>query len=67
MDTRVSDLFGTSSGYKSSIQGGSSCINNGPGMASKKTCMRNGKKTKNRSSRQLKSSNNPPYLPPEVS
>ncbi|XP_041921167.1 GTP-binding protein 2-like [Alosa sapidissima] len=63
MDTRLSELFGTCSGYKSNIQGGSSCVNNG--MASKKT-VKNGKKTKNRSARQLKSSNNPPYLPPEA-
>lgn len=72
MDTRLSELFGTCSGYnnvnvKSNLQGGGPCINNGIGMASKKTSVKNGKKTKSRSGRLLKPSNNPPYLPPEVS
>lgn len=70
MDTRLSEVFGTCSGYnnvnvKSNLQGGG--INNGIGMASKKTSVKNGKKTKSRSARHLKPSNNPPYLPPEVS
>lgn len=72
MDTRMSELFGTCSGYnnvnvKANLQGGGTCINNGKGMASKKTSVKNGKKTKSRSARHLKPSNNPPYLPPEVS
>ncbi|XP_063047757.1 GTP-binding protein 2-like [Engraulis encrasicolus] len=64
MDTRVADLFGTCSGCKSTIQGVGSCLNYGI-MASKKVC-KSGKKTKSRSTRQFKPSNNPPYLPPEA-
>lgn len=51
MDTRVSDLFGSSS------QGAG-------GLAGRKAS-KHGKKCKNRSGRHPKGSNNPPYLPPE--
>lgn len=63
MDTRVSDLFGTVPTQRSSSQG----ANNGAvGLASRKSS-KNGKKCKNRPARYPKASNNPPYLPPEVS
>ncbi|KAG7462887.1 hypothetical protein MATL_G00189630 [Megalops atlanticus] len=66
MDPRVSEMFGTSSGLKSSSQGLGSGSSNGFGMVSKKSCAKNGKKVKNRSTRNTKPSNNPPYLPPEA-
>ncbi|XP_072533703.1 GTP-binding protein 2 isoform X2 [Salminus brasiliensis] len=66
MDTRVSELFGAGSAFKTSSQGGGSGVNNGAGASTKKAISKNGKKAKNRSARHPKLSNNPPYLPPEV-
>ncbi|KAJ8250824.1 hypothetical protein COCON_G00227460 [Conger conger] len=66
MDPRVAELFGASSGLKSASQGLCSGSGNGFGIVSKKACSKNGKKVKNRSTRNTKPNNNPPYLPPEV-
>ncbi|XP_077093753.1 GTP-binding protein 2 [Siphateles boraxobius] len=51
MDSRVSELFGSAAST---------------GAPSRKTAKNGSKKCKNRSARYQKSSNNPPYLPPEV-
>ncbi|XP_071393301.1 GTP-binding protein 2-like [Centroberyx affinis] len=66
MDTRVSELFGSGTGHCSGSQGVGSNPGNGFGIVPKKTCAKNYKKAKGRSSRNLKPSNNPPYLPPEA-
>ncbi|XP_051771970.1 GTP-binding protein 2 [Ctenopharyngodon idella] len=60
MDTRVSELFGTAATQKSSSQAATN------GAASRKTAKNGSKKSKNRSARYPKASNNPPYLPPEA-
>lgn len=68
MDTRVSDLFGTGSAFKpGAAPGTGSASNNAAAVAPKKALTKIGKKAKSRSVRYPKSSNNPPYLPPEVS
>ncbi|XP_036429590.1 GTP-binding protein 2 isoform X1 [Colossoma macropomum] len=66
MDSRVSELFGAGSAFKTTPQGAGSASNNAAVAATKKTFSKNGKKAKNRSARHPKPSNNPPYLPPEV-
>uniref|UniRef100_A0AAY5EYN3 Tr-type G domain-containing protein n=1 Tax=Electrophorus electricus TaxID=8005 RepID=A0AAY5EYN3_ELEEL len=66
MDTRVSELFGTGSAFKSSAQAVGSGASNSTVVTSKKAFTKNGKKSKSRSARFPKPSNNPPYLPPEV-
>ncbi|XP_076830820.1 GTP-binding protein 2 [Brachyhypopomus gauderio] len=62
MDTRVSELFGTGSAFRP----GASGTHGTAGAAAKKSFLKNGKKSKSRSARYPKPSNNPPYLPPEV-
>ncbi|KAL7877421.1 hypothetical protein SRHO_G00040640 [Serrasalmus rhombeus] len=66
MDSRVSELFGAGSAFKTTSQGAGSASNNAAVAATRKTFTKNGKKAKNRSARHPKPSNNPPYLPPEV-
>ncbi|XP_062319762.1 GTP-binding protein 2 [Osmerus eperlanus] len=66
METLVSELFGSGSGQKSGSQGVGSCSGTGFGNVSKKHYAKNSKKPKGRSFRNLKTSNNPPYLPPEA-
>uniref|UniRef100_A0AAR2KG52 Tr-type G domain-containing protein n=1 Tax=Pygocentrus nattereri TaxID=42514 RepID=A0AAR2KG52_PYGNA len=66
MDSRVSELFGAGSAFKTTSQGAGSASNNAAVAATRKTLTKNGKKAKNRSARHPKPSNNPPYLPPEV-
>lgn len=65
METRLSELFGAGSAFKP--PGSGSASNNPAAVAPKKALAKNGKKAKSRSARYPKSSNNPPYLPPEVS
>uniref|UniRef100_A0A8C1XY94 GTP-binding protein 2 n=1 Tax=Cyprinus carpio TaxID=7962 RepID=A0A8C1XY94_CYPCA len=57
----MDSLFGTAAAAQKS---GSSAANNG--AAGRKTAKNGSKKCKNRSARYPKSSNNPPYLPPEA-
>ncbi|KAL6487552.1 hypothetical protein MHYP_G00041780 [Metynnis hypsauchen] len=66
MDSRVSELFGAGSAFKTTPQGAGSASNNAAVAVTRKTFTKNGKKAKNRSARHPKPSNNPPYLPPEV-
>ncbi|XP_073691342.1 GTP-binding protein 2 [Garra rufa] len=61
MDSRVSELFGTTAAAQKS---GSPAATNG--AAIRKTAKNGSKKCKNRSARYPKASNNPPYLPPEA-
>ncbi|XP_060781426.1 GTP-binding protein 2 isoform X2 [Neoarius graeffei] len=67
MDTRISELFGTGSVFKpGAAPGTGSASNNAAAVALKKAPTKNGKKAKSRSVRYPKSSNYPPYLPPEA-
>uniref|UniRef100_A0A3Q4B6X0 Tr-type G domain-containing protein n=1 Tax=Mola mola TaxID=94237 RepID=A0A3Q4B6X0_MOLML len=68
MDARVSDLFCSGNGHGSGSQGASSNAKSGSGygVAPKKACVKNNKKTKTRFFRSFKPSNNTPHLPPEV-
>ncbi|XP_068423906.1 GTP-binding protein 2 isoform X2 [Clinocottus analis] len=68
MDARASELFGSGNGHCSGSQGLASNLKpgNGFGVAPKKACVKNNKKAKTRFSRNLKPSNNIPYLPPEA-
>ncbi|KAL4640786.1 GTP-binding protein 2 isoform X1 [Arapaima gigas] len=71
MDPRVSELFGAGSGLKCAAPGHGAAPGAGAGsalgMAPRKAASKNGKKMKSRATRNTKPSNNPPYLPPEVS
>ncbi|KAF7710928.1 GTP-binding protein 2 [Silurus meridionalis] len=62
MDPRVSEIFGTSSALKAGAAPGTGSAV----VAPKKVLSKNSRKTKSRSGRYPKSSNNQPYLPPEV-
>lgn len=68
MDERVSDFFGSENGHGSGSQGasGHAKSGNGFGVAQRKSFLKS-KKSKTRFARNLKPSNNTPYLPPEVS
>lgn len=68
MDARVSDFFGSENGHGSGSQGAASNAKsgNGYGVSQRKAFLKS-KKSKTRFARNLKSSNNTPYLPPEVS
>lgn len=68
MDARVSDFFGSENGHGSGSQGasGHAKSGNGFGVAQRKSFLKS-KKSKTRFARNLKPSNNTPYLPPEVS
>ncbi|KAG7334371.1 hypothetical protein KOW79_002778 [Hemibagrus wyckioides] len=67
MDTRVSELFGTGSAFRPGATAGTgSASHNAAAVAPKRAPSKNGKKAKSRSARHSKSSNNPPYLPPEA-
>lgn len=68
MDARVSDFFGSENGHGTGSQGasGHSKSGNGFGVAQRKSFLKS-KKSKTRFARNLKPSNNTPYLPPEVS
>lgn len=65
---RVSELFCSGNGHGSGSQGVASNgkPGNGLGVASKKACGKNNKKSKARFARNFKPSNNTPYLPPEA-
>ncbi|RXM30465.1 GTP-binding protein 2 [Acipenser ruthenus] len=67
MDPRVAEFFGTGSGLMAGPQGLNSGSGNGLSLMSIKSYAKNSKKVKNRAIRNTKPSNNPPYLPPEVS
>lgn len=68
MDARVSDFFGSENGHGSGSQGAASNAKsgNGYGVSQRKAFLKS-KKSKTRFARNLKPSNNTPYLPPEVS
>lgn len=68
MDARVSELFCSGNGHGSGSQSAAANVKagNGYGVAPKKACVKNNKKSKARFSRNFKPSNNTPYLPPEV-
>ncbi|XP_070833697.1 GTP-binding protein 2 [Chaetodon trifascialis] len=68
MDARVSELFCSGNGHGSGSQGAAANVKpgNGYGIAPKKACVKNNKKSKARFSRNFKPSNNTPYLPPEA-
>ncbi|CAL8255984.1 unnamed protein product [Lota lota] len=67
METRISELFGPGSGQNGS---GSQEVGfnplNGFGVLSKKASGAKNKRAKGRTTRNLKPSHNPPYLPPEA-
>ncbi|XP_075894348.1 GTP-binding protein 2 isoform X2 [Nelusetta ayraudi] len=67
MDERVSDFFGSENGHGSGSQGasGHAKSGNGFGVAQRKSFLKS-KKSKTRFARNLKPSNNTPYLPPEL-